>query len=278
MAACTYCGKGAGLLSKFHPACKIQYEEGWNRICDLATRTLSSGEGLEGLEAAMQTIAQANYIPLEQVPTALIAGWEAAAERSLEDGVLTAQEETRLVNFMKHFGLTARQVNENGAFTRVRYASALRVFLAGAMPPQSERPKQLPFNLQSTEKMVWVFSNVGYFEERVIGNYVQPKLTASVRLTRGVYYRPGGFRERPIQKTGMVSMDTGTLGLTTKHLYFAGKSKSFRIPYSKIIAFRPYSDGIGVTKEAASARPMAFVTGEGWFIYNLVMNINQQAG
>ena len=42
------------------------------------------------------------------------------------------------------------------------------------------------------------------------------------------------------------------------------------------MGFDYYSDGIGLTKEATSARHQSFLTGDGWFIYNLVTNLTQR--
>ena len=44
----------------------------------------------------------------------------------------------------------------------------------------------------------------------------------SIRVARGLYYRPSTFRSRPIEWEETVHSDTGMLGLTTKHIYFAG--------------------------------------------------------
>ena len=44
----------------------------------------------------------------------------------------------------------------------------------------------------------------------------------SVRVARGVYYRPATFRSRPIEWEETVHADTGLLGFTTKHIYYAG--------------------------------------------------------
>lgn len=65
------------------------------------------------------------------------------------------------------------------------------------------------------------------------------------------------------------------MGVTTKHLYFAGDGKSFRVQYDKIVSFEPLNDGIGIQRDAATAKPQYFVTGDGWFIYNLVTNLAQ---
>ena len=90
---------------------------------------------------------------------------------------------------------------------------------------------------------------------------------------RGLYYRVGGFRGERVQTTETTHVDTGLLAATTKHLYFSGPHKGFRVRYDRIVAFKPYRDGIGVQREVATAKPRKFITGDGWFIYNLVTNL-----
>lgn len=65
------------------------------------------------------------------------------------------------------------------------------------------------------------------------------------------------------------------LGLTTKHIYFAGPKKRFRVRYDRIVSFEPYQDGIGIMREAQTAKPQSFITGDGWFVYNLATNLAQ---
>lgn len=45
--------------------------------------------------------------------------------------------------------------------------------------------------------------------------------------------------------------------------------------YAKIISFKPFSDGAGVMRDAPTAKPRIFVTGDEWFTYNLVINLTQ---
>ena len=59
------------------------------------------------------------------------------------------------------------------------------------------------------------------------------------------------------------------------HPFFAGSSKRFRVAYNKIVTFEPFSDGIGIQRDAASAKPQSFETGDGWFTYNLITNLAQ---
>jgi len=92
---------------------------------------------------------------------------------------------------------------------------------------------------------------------------------------KGVYYRAGAFKGHPVEYTERVQVDTGWVAITSKNIYFAGPQKSVRIPYSKVVTFEPFSDGIGLMRDSASARAQIFVTGDGWFAYNLVTNLSQ---
>ena len=65
--------------------------------------------------------------------------------------------------------------------------------------------------------------------------------------------------------------------VTTNHLYFVGGATSKKIPYSKIVSFEQYSNGIGLMRDAASALPQTFVLGDGWFACNLIMNLAKDA-
>jgi len=97
----------------------------------------------------------------------------------------------------------------------------------------------------------------------------------SVRVAKGLYYRTGSFRGNPIVTSEATHAGTGILGITTKHIYFAGGQKAFRVPYQKIVSFTPYSDGFGLQRDAQTAKPQSFVVGDGWFVYNLVVNLSK---
>lgn len=54
-----------------------------------------------------------------------------------------------------------------------------------------------------------------------------------------------------------------------------GGGKSFRIRHDKIVAIEPHADGVGIHRDAQTAKPQLFVTGDGWFTYNLLANVAQ---
>lgn len=92
---------------------------------------------------------------------------------------------------------------------------------------------------------------------------------------KGVYCRaPVPSRVR-LLNTERVHIDNGWVFVMNKNIYFAGPRKSVRLPYTKIVSFEPFRDGIGVMRDTAIASPQIFVTGGGWFSYNMVTNLSQ---
>ncbi len=273
MAKCRYCGQTAGFLGEYHKQCKERYEAGWESMVASASKAARTGEGLDSLEGALSREAESSLVRKESIQEALVQGWERALQENLDDNVLSGEEELRLMSFAQRFSLTQAQLDKRGAFTRTVMSGVLREILEGNVPRSPRVQGTLPFNFQKSESLVWVFTGVKYFESRTSRQYVGGYAGVSFRVMKGVYYRTGGFRGRSVDTSKTVQVDSGLLAITTQNLYFEGASKRFRIPYSKIVSFEPYSDGIGVQRDAMTAKPQTFVTGEGWFVYNAVVNL-----
>ena len=94
----------------------------------------------------------------------------------------------------------------------------------------------------------------------------------SIRVAKGVYVRPGSFRGRTVETTAVEHTDDGLFGLTTKHIYFKGQNKAFRVRLDKIVTLDPYEDGLGIMRDTARAKPEVFYMGEipVWFSVNLI--------
>ena len=145
----------------------------------------------------------------------------------------------------------------------------------GHRPPAPAGERHRLLNLTRSEQLVWILQNVDC-PEPVVRRGTSHGV--SIQVDRGLYYRPSTFRSRPIEWEESVHADTGMLGLTTRHIYFAGSRKRFRVRYDKIVAFEPFSDGFGIMRDAQTARPQAFRAGDGWFAYNLAANLAQVQG
>ena len=241
-------------------------------MLDARLAALAVNHGQTHLDGIQQSLQELNLPPDEQREL-LAQAWEAAVEGSLEDGVLSLEEEAALIRYLKHFNLTVSEVNRNDAHHDMVKSAALRELSEGIIP-ERQNVSGHPFNLLKSEKLVWIFDGVDYIETKTRRERRGTSHGVSIRIARGLYYRPSTFRSRAHEWDEDVHADTGMLGVTTKHLYFHGAKKRFRIRLDKIVSYEPFSDGIGIMRDAMTAKPQAFVVGDGWFVYNLVTNIS----
>lgn len=261
MSACKFCGQDAGFLKTAHAACAT-------KLTSAITNYLAGQVAIGELDAiatefdAKGAKAHDLFAPI----------WDGAVVKALDDGVLTAEEEERLMSAARLFGFGQPELDKTGQYTQVVKAAVLRDVLEGKVP---ERVKVdgLGINLQKAEKIAWVFQNADYHTLRTMRSFAGVSHGLSIRVMKGLYYRPSVFKGHPVESTQVVSGGTGTLVLTNKNLYFLGPLKTIRVPYAKIVSFQTYSDGIGIQRDAATAKPEVFKTGDGWFTYNLITNL-----
>jgi hypothetical protein len=232
-----------------------------------------SGEAFESLEMCLQDIAKDAYVPDSQIREAVLEGCEQAIDHLLEQGIINLEAEECLTRYTETFKLSVEELDRRGAWTRATQSTVLREVLNGIIPQRMRIEGSVPFNFQQSEKVVWIFRNVGYYENRTHRSYQGGSQGVSLRIASGVYYRAGGFRGYPVDSSEWVKLDTGMLAVTDKHIYFTGSSKSFRINYRKIVSFSPLSDGMTIQRDGLNAKAQAFALGDGWFVYNLVTNL-----
>ena len=236
----------------------------------LAAISVRDGEGhLQDLALSIRQAGQGEANRL------LIRAWETAVQGALEDGLLSLDEENALARYADYFSLTQQDLDRNGVQTSLVQAAVLRDVTQGIIPKRQRVNGAVPFNLMKSEQLVWVIQGVDYLETVVRRERRGSSQGLSIRVALGLYYRPSTFRSRPIEWEETVHADTGMLGLTTKHVYFARSRNRFRLRYDKIVAFEPFSDGSGIMRDAQTAKPQTFRTGDGWFAYNLAANLAQ---
>ncbi len=240
----------------------------------LAAQAARGQVNLDSLESKLLEIARSSYIPTDQVKEALIRAWENTVDHFLDDGDLSAEEEKQLSAFKERLALSQEVLDRRGAYSKLVKAAVLREVMEGTIPPRITVAGDLPFNFQKSEHLIWVFPNTAYYEDKTRRQYVGRSQGVSIRIAKGIYYRVGAFRGHPVETTERVWVDTGLLAVTNKHIYFAGLRKSLRIRHDKIVSFIPFEDGIGLQRDAATAKPQIFVTGDGWFTYNLLSNVS----
>lgn len=275
MGDCRFCGRSAGFLKNQHEDCKKQHEQGKAEIVSLVTDAASGRVDLARLMSFVRKTAKSSYIDQQTEAGLVVTGYERAVERVLDDHMLTEAEEAALVALQQTLPIAQQHLDRNGSLSKLTQAAVLRDISNGVIPERVEFSGPLPFNLQKSETLVWIIQDVKYYEEKTRTQFVGGSRGMSFRVAKGVYYRTGGFKGERVQTAETVHVDNGLLGVTTKHIYFSGSSKRFRINFNKIVAFEPFSDGIGVQRDAQTAKPQSFLTGDGWFTYNLVVNLAQ---
>lgn len=275
MGTCKYCGMPVGVFRSKHKECVREHDAGIQEITSAIREALSSSDAASSLLLRVKEIAARTHVQDGEEQRLRLEGWASAVEKYLDDGVLDEEEEKRVLELQQHLALSQDDIDKTEAFTKAVKAAIIRDILAGTIPQRLKIDGIVPVNLQKTEQVVWVFKNVDYLEDKMHRQFVGGSQGMSVRVMRGVYYRSSAFRGHAVERTERLHVDTGLLIITNQNIYFAGPAKSIRLPYRKIVSFQPFSDGVGVVRDATSAKPQIFVTGDGWFTYNLVTNLAQ---
>ena len=278
MGKCDLCGEEAGFLRKRHKECEVRLSAGKGETVALVAESVLAPLDLPTLHGELAGIAQRSFLSEAEQKLLIIEGWQKAVDEALEDDILTEEEEQALMVFAESFSLEQKDLDQAGAYSGVAKAAVIRDILEGTLPQRMSVVGDLPFNFQKGESIVWLFSEATYHEQRMRTHYEGGHSGVSIRVAKGLYYRTGGFRGHPVKTAEMVNMGMGLLGVTDKHIYFAGPTKAFRVKYDKIVSFTPYSDGIGIQRGEQTAKPQVFVTGDGWFTYNLISNLAKASG
>lgn len=255
MGKCVFCGENAGIFRDRHAEC-----DPIPKIRRFVCHAIVSGEEVSDLRSwiaenidAIEQVKQRPY-SIDDIGKAVVEGWCDAVDRTLVYGVITDEEEERLSSFAgrfeDHFDFSSeRMIRMMPRFKQccasVDMAVAAKEVKRGnycvdsilnidkLRTPFNLKP-HMPFNLQKSEKLVLVIPDVEYCE--------------------GVAYYT----------------DTGLFGITTKHLYFSGRNKKFRIRYDRLVTYEYSHDRLTVMRDALSAKPQRFITGNGRITYELV--------
>ena len=175
---------------------------------------------------------------------------------------------------MQFTGLPQSVLNANQSLEKVVQSKVLQDILQGNVPaPNITINGDFPFLLGKGEHLIWLFRDITLHQQKVQREYVGRSRGVSVRVMKGVYYRTGGFKGHPVETTVMQRIGIGSVCLTDKNLYFASPEKSLKIPYTKILSIDSYSNGIGLQKDGASAKPMFLEGINSWFTYNVIANL-----
>ncbi len=114
------------------------------------------------------------------------------------------------------------------------------------------------FKLGKTEPLLYVFPGVTYLE-RVTRRKVQGRSAGtSVRVMKGVSVRVGWSAWTPVEYEEVVARGVGDLAVSTRHVFFRGDRRSFRIHMNKVVSVGCGDDYVEVVRDRASGLPEYF--------------------
>lgn len=274
MGTCKYCGQNAGLFHSKHDDCERIYYAGLAQIKQIINNCFITKTDFYLYDNEVKQIMQNSFISKSLLDNDLCSVFDEVVERYLEDGVIDVEEQKIIARFIQYSSISQAQLNQNRSLEKVLQSQVLQNILVGNPPsPRITINGDFPFLLAKNEDLVWLSRNITLYEQKVRKEYVGRSQGVSVRICKGVYYRIGGFKGKPIETSYMQCIGVGSVCLTTKHIYFSSQEKSLKIPYSKIISAESYSNGVGIQQEGANKRPVFFEGLNSWFTYNVIANM-----
>ncbi len=143
-------------------------------------------------------------------------------------------EEAALNSYLNHFNLSRTDVDSNDGYSTMLKAAVIREVAEGRLPQRLDPVGRIPFNLMKSEQLVWMGDDVEYLEEVTRRERRGTSHGVSMRVSKGLYYSPRAFSSASHEWQETVHVDTGLIGVTTKHIYFHGSRKRFRVRYDRI--------------------------------------------
>ena len=127
MGSCQYCGRGAGWFRTSHPGCRDAHRSGLARMVDLAARAAERPEFTQRrVLQILARLAQECYVPDDDLPAVLAAGWHLSPMNRTVDHIPTRAETDWLRELREgQIAAAAAQAHEEPALLSAAVAAAL---------------------------------------------------------------------------------------------------------------------------------------------------------
>lgn len=196
-----------------------------------------------------------------------------AATNFLSDGNLSDDEQQKITDFTQSLGLPLNNIPapyQNGDISKLSQVALIKALQNGIVPNSNI---QVPIMLGKKETVLWAYNGVSCYQEKITREWVGRNNGMSFRVCKGVYYRTGRSKGHPVERSSIELQGVGTLYVTNKNLIFWSQMKNVKIPFAKIIGFTPYSDGLEVHRDGATAKRLTLQGFDPWFIMNVISQL-----
>jgi len=262
MAICIYCGKKAGFFSEYHEACLVEAENNRNigaqKIKEQILAAPDRNEPCSKVKDEVSQLASQYKLSPEVVVQAVVTGVD---ELSREEP-LTPTKFDYLLHLCEE--LLGKIENIQPSYYPLIFNASLSNSLWLIMHGQKVNvPTACDVVLQADERRLAEFGTVLYRKSVLVASHTGGYNGVSVRIASGLYYRFGGFAGQTLPHE-VQNIDNGFLTLTNKAMFFGGQQATFRIPYSSILRFKAYPDGLGFFRGIGGGREELFTIVDVW--------------
>jgi hypothetical protein len=272
MAKCTFCGEEAGFLKSKHKTCETSA-----KTSSVSIETSFQNFEIDTAEPSSLVAEIARFrvdgkVPDQDFRRLIDAGIKSVTERFLDDGIISAKEESVFMELLTEWDGVISPIAKNSVVQKMVKAITLGDLANGVVPTRFDF-EGMPIILRKNEVIVWGFSNVKYYIYKKNRQFVSGNRGVSVRVAKGVYFRAGASRGRAIVTDDLVHDDTGDFAISNQALHFKGNHASFRLPFDKLQSVNPISDSIEVSDTRQNSKPVYFGVDDTVFAANVIMNL-----
>lgn len=197
-----------------------------------------------------------------------------AASNFLKNGIITDAEQQKIDNFINYLSLPINNLPakyQDSEISKFGQIAIIKNIQKGIIP---KTQFHVPIILGKNESVLWSYNGISMYEEKITKEWVGRTGGFSVRIIKGVYYRTGQMKGRPVEHSSMVQLGVGALYVTNKNLIFNSPTKGLKIPFTKIVGVTPYSDGLEIQRDGANAKRLTAQGFDPWFIMNLLSQVS----
>lgn len=174
--------------------------------------------------------------------------YKEAVQKAIADNEVTLNEQETLEQLASKLDLNINEISlDKSTDEAYNYLVLLNALNNGYLPTKSNSV----IVLQKNEIAHWEVPASLLISKTVTTGYSGGSRGVSLRVMKGVSYRVGASRSTPIREQVSIKLP-GVLVITSKRVVFSSPTKSFSIPFTQLISFDPYSDGLGLQKGNSS--------------------------
>lgn len=271
MARCSYCGKPAGLLRRQHAECRARLDSAMDMIPGFFGKVLQSQLTPERFGALLKDVAQGSFISPAAFKSICVAGIGKMVDSALRQGLLTRDEEQRILDIASKLGLEIADIPNST--NKMLQADILRELGRNKIPDRVSVVGPLLFDLQPNETVVWIFNRVISYRQVGVLAAQNTEADSSAQPMNTHYYSTDAVRSRPLRMDGLREEGKGDLVVTSHNIVVVLPDRTRKISLKRIVGLEPYVEGIQIIRDRAGTRPSTFVFNDPWFATNLIVNL-----